>query len=233
MITIAGQPGAVRARRRPARPRARRRRLHGQRRPLPQRDHPPRRRRSCRRRRRRRAPHFDFALNNLAVRNNVRYSPPVLPLDGRPDEAEILSRLALILYGARAPTRDPVTRRRTGHRDDAGQGDRRSRLAGRGARSGRRADRDACRRPGYERRLDMMLRLGPYGDAFGAEARWADPANGSRPSPHGIDLGPLRPRLPEVLRTPCGRDRTRARAVDRRRRAAARRAGPTTSTASS
>src|ERR1700757_360609 len=45
------------------------------------------------------SPHFDFALNNLAVRNNVRYSPPVLPLNGRPDEAEILSRIALILYG--------------------------------------------------------------------------------------------------------------------------------------
>src|SRR4029078_9661353 len=45
------------------------------------------------------SPHFDFALNNLAVRNNVRYSPPALPLDGRPDEAEILSRIALILYG--------------------------------------------------------------------------------------------------------------------------------------
>src|SRR5258705_500971 len=43
--------------------------------------------------------HFDFALNNLAVRNNVRYSPPVLPLDDRPGEAEILSRIALILFG--------------------------------------------------------------------------------------------------------------------------------------
>ncbi len=43
--------------------------------------------------------HFDFALNNLAVRNNARYSPPALPSDGRPDEPEILSRLALILYG--------------------------------------------------------------------------------------------------------------------------------------
>ena len=45
------------------------------------------------------SPHFDFALNNLAVHNNVRYSPPALPLDGRPDEAEILSRIALVLYG--------------------------------------------------------------------------------------------------------------------------------------
>ena len=35
-----------------------------------------------------RAGHFDFALNDLAVRNNARYSPPALPLDdGRPDEA--------------------------------------------------------------------------------------------------------------------------------------------------
>ena len=39
-----GKPGAVRARRRSARPRAGRRRLHGQRRPVPQRDDAPRRR---------------------------------------------------------------------------------------------------------------------------------------------------------------------------------------------
>ncbi|MGV0803359.1 molybdopterin-binding oxidoreductase, partial [Mycolicibacterium elephantis] len=46
-----------------------------------------------------RSAHFDFALNNLAVRNNARYSPPALPLGDRPDESEILARIALILYG--------------------------------------------------------------------------------------------------------------------------------------
>ena len=47
-----------------------------------------------------RAGHFDVALSGLSVRNNARYSPPALPLeDGRPDEPEILSRIALILYG--------------------------------------------------------------------------------------------------------------------------------------
>ncbi|SCE41281.1 Molybdopterin oxidoreductase Fe4S4 domain-containing protein [Streptomyces sp. Termitarium-T10T-6] len=52
-----GQPRALRARRRPARRGPRRRaRLHGQRRPVPQRDLPPRRRRPCPRRRPRRAP---------------------------------------------------------------------------------------------------------------------------------------------------------------------------------
>ncbi|NEE26694.1 molybdopterin oxidoreductase family protein, partial [Streptomyces sp. SID7982] len=46
-----------------------------------------------------------------------------------------------------------------------------------------------------ERRLDLMLRLGPYGLTL--EQLLANP--------HGIDLGPLKPRLTEVLRTRSGR----------------------------
>nr|WP_221373827.1 molybdopterin oxidoreductase family protein [Actinoplanes polyasparticus] len=46
-----------------------------------------------------------------------------------------------------------------------------------------------------ERLLDAALRAGPYGLTL--EQLVA--------SPHGIDLGPLEPRLPEVLRTPSGR----------------------------
>ena len=90
------------------------------------------------------SPHFDFALNNLAVRNNARYSPPVLPL-----------RRATRRGGDPVPDRaDPVRHRgrrrsragrRPGHRDDAGQGVRRPDLTGGRAR-GRRADRDAARR---------------------------------------------------------------------------------------
>ena len=54
-----------------------------------------------------RAAHYDLALSGAAVRNNARYSPPVLPLpDGRPDECEILARLALIVLGmGPTPTR--------------------------------------------------------------------------------------------------------------------------------
>ncbi|MUM28063.1 molybdopterin dinucleotide binding domain-containing protein, partial [Mycolicibacterium sp. CBMA 295] len=58
--------------------------------------------------------------------------------------------------------------------------------------------------PGYERRLDMMLRLGAYGDAFGARPDGLT-LERLKENPHGIDLGPLRPRIPEVLRTPSGR----------------------------
>jgi anaerobic selenocysteine-containing dehydrogenase len=146
--------------------------------------------------------HFDFALNNLAVRNNARYSPPALPLYGRPDEPEILSRLALILYGL-------------GYDGDPGLVDEQV-IATTLAKETASSDSPVAGRavedltamliagPGYERRLDMMLRLGPYGDAFGTNPDGLT-LERLKAAPHGIDLGPLKPRLPEVLRTPTGR----------------------------
>ena len=64
--------------------RARVARLHGQRRHLRQRDHPPRRRDPARRRRRSSSRTTTLALYQLAVRNVANYSPPVL--DARRDE---------------------------------------------------------------------------------------------------------------------------------------------------
>ncbi len=149
-----------------------------------------------------RSPHFDFALNNLAVRNNVRYSPAPLPLSGRPDEAEILSRLILIVFGA-GPDGDPALvdeqviattlAKETADPDSPVAGRPVEELVGMLPPG-----------PGYERRLDMMLRLGPYGDAFGAKPDGLT-LQRVKAAPHGIDLGPLRPRLPELLRTPSGR----------------------------
>ena len=49
-----------------------------------------------------------------------------------------------------------------------------------------------------------MLRVGPYGDAFGAEPEGLTLAV-LEANPHGVDLGPHRERVPEVLRTPSGR----------------------------
>ncbi|OBJ46905.1 molybdopterin-binding oxidoreductase [Mycolicibacterium mucogenicum] len=148
------------------------------------------------------SPHFDVLLNNLAVRNNVRYSPPVLPLDDRPGEAEILSRIALVLSGLGAQA-DPalvdaqviaMTLAKETQDPD-------SPVAGR--------DVDELTAmlpagPGYERRLDMMLRLGPYGDAFGTKPDGLT-LEKLKANPHGIDLGAMQPRIPEVLRTPSGR----------------------------
>jgi anaerobic selenocysteine-containing dehydrogenase len=58
-------------------------------------------------------------------------------------------------------------------------------------------------RRGPERVLDFMLRTGPYGDGFGADPDGLSLAV-LEANPHGVDLGPLQPRIPEVLRTPSG-----------------------------
>ncbi|MGV0871892.1 molybdopterin-dependent oxidoreductase [Mycolicibacterium sp. XJ879] len=146
--------------------------------------------------------HFDVALNNLAVRNNVRYSPPALPLAERPDEPEILSRIALILYGV-GPEGDPalVDQQVIATTLAKEAADPHSPVAGRPVEELTAMLDEA---PGYERRLDMMLRLGPYGDAFGANPDGLTLAR-VKAAPHGIDFGPLQPRLPQVLRTPTGR----------------------------
>jgi anaerobic selenocysteine-containing dehydrogenase len=51
--------------------------------------------------------------------------------------------------------------------------------------------------------IDLMLRTGPYGDGFGAVPGGLT-LDLLLERPHGVDLGPLRPRLPGVLRTPTG-----------------------------
>ena len=59
-------------------------------------------------------------------------------------------------------------------------------------------------RRGEERLLDFLLRVGPYGEGFGVDPRGLTLDRLTR-HPHGLDLGPLRPRLPGVVRTPSGR----------------------------
>lgn len=148
-----------------------------------------------------RSPHFDFALNSLAVRNNARYSPPVLPLLGRPDEAEILSRIALVIFGmghdADPALVDEQVIATTLTKETADDG---SPVAGRAVDE---LIAMLPAGPGYERRLDMMLRIGAYGDAFGANPGGLT-LERLKAAPHGIDLGELKPRLADVLRTPSG-----------------------------
>jgi anaerobic selenocysteine-containing dehydrogenase len=146
--------------------------------------------------------HFDVAFAAAAVRNNARYSPPVMPLaDGRPDECEILSRLALILRGL-GPDADPalVDDQMIATKLGKEVADANSPVAG---RSVDELTAMLAGGTGYERQLDMLLRLGPFGDAFGAVPDGLT-LQRLRDNPHGIDLGPLMPRIPEVLRTPTG-----------------------------
>ncbi|MFM9456070.1 molybdopterin oxidoreductase family protein [Streptomyces europaeiscabiei] len=148
------------------------------------------------------APHYDFALNTLAVRNQVRYNRAAVPLeDGRMSETEILARLVLAatgMHGADPSAVDDLVIGQTlgkavkeTHSPVHGRDP--EELAGRLTGTG-----------GPERRLDMMLRLGPYGDGFGADPDGLTLAK-LLAHPHGIDLGPLKPRLPQPLKTVSGR----------------------------
>ncbi|MGC9377060.1 molybdopterin-dependent oxidoreductase [Streptomyces sp. MH13] len=148
------------------------------------------------------SPHHDFAFNTLAVRNQVRYTRPAVPLQpGRMAETEILARLILAatgMHGADPATVDALVIRQT---LDRAVGDPHSPVHGRDATelAARLTGED-----GPERRLDLMLRLGPYGDGFGVRP---DGLTLERllAHPHGIDLGPLRPRLPQPLKTRSGK----------------------------
>ena len=148
-------------------------------------------------------PHYDLALYQLAVRNVANYSPPVLPLsDGMQPEWRTLLRLAALVAGqgpdADVDAFEDMVALEVARRAAA---DPASPVAG--ADPGEMVEACADRR-GPERILDLMLRSGPYGDRFGA-----DPSglrlDALESSPHGVDLGPLEPRLPGVLRTPSGR----------------------------
>lgn len=147
--------------------------------------------------------HYDVALLQLAIRNVANYSAPVLPLDeGQPDEWEILCTLGMILQGVAPADADPavVDDMTIAGLVDSAVADERGPVGGR--------DRDEildalAERSGPERILDFMLRVGPYGDAFGTVPDGLSLAVLER-HPHGIDLGALQPRMPDVLRTPDG-----------------------------
>jgi anaerobic selenocysteine-containing dehydrogenase len=129
--------------------------------------------------------HYDLALLGFAVRNVANYSPPALPPDPAiPAEWETLLRLEAIANG-QGPDADVAAIDRLIALDVASRigGDPEELLAA------------VEPRVGPERILDLRLRGGPY-DLTLADLEAA---------PHGIDLGPLQARVPEVLRTPSGK----------------------------
>jgi anaerobic selenocysteine-containing dehydrogenase len=137
--------------------------------------------------------HYDLALYLFAVRNVAHYSPPVLPPDpDTPDEWVTLLRLTGVAAGL-GPDAD------VGAIDEqvARAAIERETKTPESPFAGRSVDEvlaELAPQVGPERLLDLMLRAGPY-DLSLSELQDA---------PHGIDLGPLKPRLPDALRTASG-----------------------------
>ncbi|MGD1222916.1 molybdopterin oxidoreductase family protein [Streptomyces krungchingensis] len=148
------------------------------------------------------SPHHDFAFNTLAVRNQVRYTRPAVPLEpGRMAESEILARLILAatgMHGADPSAVDTMVIDQT-----LGKAVREEHSPVHGRDPGELAAQ-LTGDTGPERRLDMMLRLGPYGDGFGVRPDGLT-LEKLLAHPHGIDLGPLGPRLPQPLKTRSGK----------------------------
>ena len=146
--------------------------------------------------------HYDFAFNQLSVRNVANYSPPLFPLpSGTPDEWQVLLRLGAIASGQGSDADlDGLDDGVFGIMVGTAVGDPKSSIYGRdpeeifAATTGER---------GPERMLDFLIRTGPYGDGYGVDP---DGLTLTRleEATHGIDLGPLHPRLPHALCTPSG-----------------------------
>ncbi|GAA2765703.1 molybdopterin oxidoreductase family protein [Streptomyces paradoxus] len=147
------------------------------------------------------SPHHDFAFNTLAVRNQVRYTRPAVPLEpGRMAETEILARLILAVTGMHGA--DPAAVDQMVIDQTLGKAVKEPHSPVHGGDPRELAGR-LTGDTGPERRLDMMLRLGPYGDGFGVRPDGLS-LDKLLAHPHGIDLGPLEPRLPQPLKTRSG-----------------------------
>ena len=148
-------------------------------------------------------PHYDEMIWSWAVRNAGKYSPPVFEPDPeQPAEWQILLTLAAILQGQKAAD---VDTRLLDHLFFTGvvaaiAADPTSAIAGRDpgeivAQAGP---------PGPKRMLDFAIRTGPWGDRYGANPGGLT-LEKIAAEPNGIDMGPLEPRLPGLLKTKSGK----------------------------
>jgi anaerobic selenocysteine-containing dehydrogenase len=144
-------------------------------------------------------PHYDLAFGSLSVRHVAKWSPAAIASEAVPEE-EILARLTAIAAGQGAQA-DPaqVEELVLGAMIAAEQRSPGSPLSGRAPEEIRAALGGAS---GPERMVDFLLRTGPWGEGLGAQGL---SLAALERHPHGLDLGPLEPRLPGLLRTPSGR----------------------------
>ncbi|MCP4436101.1 MAG: molybdopterin-dependent oxidoreductase [Actinomycetia bacterium] len=148
--------------------------------------------------------HYDLAFYSLSVRNIANWSPPLYEPEG-PEEAEILTRLTMIAMGLGADADpqagydlalDTLLTQAVGREGSPVEGREVEEL-----RAMVGGDRPA------DQVLDVMLRLGQHGDGFGADPEGLS-LEKLADNPHGVDLGPLVPQLPNILATSSGRIET-------------------------
>ena len=144
--------------------------------------------------------HYDFGPYHLSVRNVVNYS--AAPLPAAPDSLaawEVMLKLSAPLMGLGDAPIDAV--------DDAVFSQIAQNALMKSTLDGITLDEvmaGLAGQRGPERIIDLLIRLGEHGDGFGRRADGLT-LEAIAAQPHGIDLGPLRPRLNEVLSTASGK----------------------------
>jgi anaerobic selenocysteine-containing dehydrogenase len=139
---------------------------------------------------------YDFLFATTSIRNMARYSPQVF--EPEPDSRHHWQLLLEVAARINDVPRETL--------DDLLFEGLLATFVGKAGTPSEGVSLDAAREKvgqerGPGRLLDVMLRAGPYGDGFddGADGLSLDKL---RAIPHALDLGPLEPRLPEMLRTP-------------------------------
>ena len=146
---------------------------------------------------------YHLAFFSLAVHNFAHWSPPLFATDA-PQEHEILGRLALIATGPEAGTDPGVLDEMllVGAIEGAIAAPD-SPIADRSVDDLLAIVRADPSRSTVDHIVDVMIRTGAYGDWFGAVPDGLS-LDALAAAPHGVDLGPLTPRLPGALRTTSG-----------------------------
>jgi anaerobic selenocysteine-containing dehydrogenase len=139
-------------------------------------------------------PHHDDLIWHFAVGRGANFSPAIFPpADGRPHEWELMIRLAGVCLGQDARDVDVAA-------IDDGFFDVLAEMKGIDGP----AVREQYDHGGPERLLDFTLRTGPEGDRYG-ERPGGLTLEQLQQHPHGMDFGPNRPCLEEILATEDGK----------------------------
>lgn len=147
--------------------------------------------------------HYDVAYYQFSLRNIANYSAPVLvcPDDMLAEWRTLLTITGILQGRGPAPDTDVIDTELAGLLAMFATSDEYSPIHGQDT-----SEIMAQLEPwtGPQRILDLGLRAGPYGDGFGKNPDGLT-LEKLLASPHGIDLGALEPRIPEMLGTRTGR----------------------------
>jgi anaerobic selenocysteine-containing dehydrogenase len=136
-------------------------------------------------------PHYDELLWSWAVRSAGKWSPALFPPEpDRPEEWEILLRVGAMIAGIAQSDVDVKA-------IDDGFFSAFAELGGADPEVALAANPE----PGPDRLVDNAIRTGPWGDRYGDNPGGLTLQH-FRDEPNGIDMGPMVPRLDEVIAHP-------------------------------